>query len=246
MPDLIWSFSATNEAEHFRQVWRRDERIHIVAEMVLAQDDVTSHANKRPAKALGVANFVFLSRITPMKNLHTAIELLAKLRGEIHFSFYGPIDDDAYWARCQQSLQKLPAWVHAHYGGVIARDQVVETLAAHHFFLLPTFGENFGHAIIEALSAGCPVLISDRTPWRNLAAADAGWDTSLEDEALWLARLQACIDMDMTAYAQISSRAMAYAALQAENSSSLQQNKAVFDLAASLPRKRSMSEPGER
>ena len=37
-------------------------------------------------------------------------------------------------------------------------------------FLLPTGGENFGHAIFEALSCGVPVLISDQTPWRGLEA----------------------------------------------------------------------------
>jgi glycosyltransferase involved in cell wall biosynthesis len=33
-------------------------------------------------------------------------------------------------------------------------------------FVFPTRGENFGHVIIESLSVGTPVLLSDRTPWR--------------------------------------------------------------------------------
>jgi glycosyltransferase involved in cell wall biosynthesis len=46
--------------------------------------------------------------------------------------------------------------------------------------VLPTLGENFGHAIFEALSAGRPVLISNQTPWHNLASQKIGWDISLD------------------------------------------------------------------
>ena len=48
-------------------------------------------------------------------------------------------------------------------------------------FYCPRSGENFGHVIIEALSAGCLALISDRTPWRGLEDAGVGWDLALYD-----------------------------------------------------------------
>ena len=48
-------------------------------------------------------------------------------------------------------------------------------------FLLPTRGENFGHAIFDALEVGLPVLISDQTPWRELEQIGAGWSLSLAD-----------------------------------------------------------------
>jgi hypothetical protein len=43
-------------------------------------------------------------------------------------------------------------------------------LAEYDLFLFPTLGENYGHVISEALASGCPVVISDQTPWRNLEA----------------------------------------------------------------------------
>jgi glycosyltransferase involved in cell wall biosynthesis len=52
----------------------------------------------------------------------------------------------------------------------------------YHLFVLPTLGENYGHVIYEALSAGDPVLISDQTPWRNLIEMKAGWDLSLNEK----------------------------------------------------------------
>ena len=51
---------------------------------------------------------------------------------------------------------------------------VEESLQASHLFALLTLGENFGHAIGEALRAGCPVLISDQTPWTDVVATGAG------------------------------------------------------------------------
>ena len=45
------------------------------------------------------------------------------------------------------------------------------TLAGYDLFLLPTRGENFCHAVFDALEAGLPVLISDQTPWQDLAGA---------------------------------------------------------------------------
>ena len=50
------------------------------------------------------------------------------------------------------------------------RETIVEALGRSDLFLLPTGGENFGHAIFEALACGVPALISDQTPWRGLAA----------------------------------------------------------------------------
>jgi glycosyltransferase involved in cell wall biosynthesis len=60
---------------------------------------------------------------------------------------------------------------------------------------LPTTGENFGHAIFEALSCAVPVLISDTTPWRGLAAIRAGWDLPLQDPTAFAAVIDAYLAM---------------------------------------------------
>ena len=66
------------------------------------------------------------------------------------------------------------------YHGVIKHEEVARELAGHDLFFLPTWGENFGHVIHEALAAGLPVLISDKTPWRNLEDQGVGWDLPLD------------------------------------------------------------------
>ena len=77
-------------------------------------------------------------------------------------------------------------------------------LSDYHFFILPTFHENFGHSIFEALSAGCPVLISDQTPWHDLEEKKAGWDLPLNDESLWKDKLNELIKMSDDEYQEWS------------------------------------------
>ena len=92
-----------------------------------------------------------------------------------------------------------------------------QTLAAYHLFLLPTRGENFGHVILEALSAGCPVLISDQTPWRGLESSGIGWALPLTEPERFRAVLNQCIAMDESKFIHRSRQATRYAAAWAQN-----------------------------
>ena len=42
-------------------------------------------------------------------------------------------------------------------------------------YVLPSHSENFGVTVAAALSAGTPVITTDRTLWRGLEARGAGW-----------------------------------------------------------------------
>jgi hypothetical protein len=44
---------------------------------------------------------------------------------------------------------------------------------------MPTLGENFGHVILQSFMASTPVLISDKTPWKNLQNLNCGYDLDL-------------------------------------------------------------------
>ena len=132
----------------------------------------------------------FLSRISPEKNLDFALKVLRDVNVPALFDIYGLIVDKKYWNHCCSLIEVLPSNIQARYHGSVDYKNVPVTLGQYDLFLLPTRGENFGHAILDALAAGTPVLISDRTPWRGLARSGAGWDLPLEHPS----RFVECID----------------------------------------------------
>lgn len=81
----------------------------------------------------------------------------------------------------------------------------------------PTSGENFGHAILEALSNGRPVIISDQTPWRSLPDKMAGWDLAINNDQLFAKALQNVINMTDDVFQEWSHGAYAYARQCADN-----------------------------
>ncbi len=159
---------------------------------------------RKRRKPAGELRIVFLSRISRIKNLHGALEMLKGIRGSVSFTIYGPPEDSAYWAYCQSIAAQLAANVSIHYLGEVRHERVKESLSEYDVFFLPTCGENYGHVIIEAMLAGCPVVISDQTPWRKLEQAGVGWDLPLHSPERFRGALEACVDMapaDFTAFA---------------------------------------------
>lgn len=128
-----------------------------------------------------IINAVFISRISPKKNLSYALKSLKNIQGPLIYNIYGPIEDRNYWQLCQSIIAKLPSNITVQYRGELTPDEVVPTLSSYDFFFMPTKGENYGHVIAEALCAGLPLVISNTTPWRGLESLGIGWDLPLEN-----------------------------------------------------------------
>lgn len=173
---------------------------------------VSRAPGSRKVKIPGVLRLVFVGRCSPMKNLSGALRMLRGLSGAVSFCIYGPTEDAEYWKECQDLIAALPPNVQVRYEGEVAHEKVAQVFRSHDLFLLPTLGENFGHVICEALAVGCPVLISDQTPWRNLEAEGAGWDIALENVQRFRSVLQQCVDADHEWFTALSRRARNYAA----------------------------------
>jgi exosortase/archaeosortase family protein len=132
-------------------------------------------------KMPGILKCIFISRIMSIKNTLFFLTILQEVKAAIYFTIVGPVEDEAYWAECTKKIKILPDNIKVDYIGAKKHEELAGLLQQHHLFVLPTTGENFGHAIFEALLAGRPVLISDQTPWLNLQASNAGWDLLLND-----------------------------------------------------------------
>ncbi len=152
------------------------------------------------AKAPGSLRLLFLSRITPKKNLAFLLEVLADhAGGPIDLDIVGNVDDAAYWSRCQHLIARLPATVRARYQGEATPAEVAGWMARAHTLVLPTLGENYGYVVAEALECGRPVLISDHTPWHDLQARGSGWVVPLTPDA-WRAAIAGLLTLSDAEY----------------------------------------------
>jgi len=230
--NVIWQTSSPYEETNIRQWFGTKAHVVVAPNLpALASGDFMF---RRPNKAEAQLRIVFLSRISRKKNLDGALRLLQNLQRKVTLDIYGPLEDTTYWHECQEEMTHLPANVKVDYKGSIEHSRVVETMAQYDLFFLPTLGENFGHVILEALIAGCPVLISDTTPWRDLEPKGVGWDVPLDNPTRFQEILQRCVDMNASEHALWSRRAYEYGLTASQDESVLEQNRQLFYQAMQL------------
>ncbi|WP_029935152.1 glycosyltransferase, partial [Thiomicrospira pelophila] len=184
--------------------------------------------NYRPSK---VFKIVFLSRLSPKKNLDYALKCLAFVTNEAVFDIYGPKEDEAYWKICLKLIEALPTNITVNYYGSVKSDQVAEIFSRYDLFFFPTRGENYGHVIAESLSVGTPVLISNQTPWRDLADDNIGWDLPLNSMKEFVKKIE--IFANLSSEERASSRQIIFEnGLKRVNSNAdLEANRRLFEFA---------------
>lgn len=166
------------------------DRIHFMTNIPSIPKDRNISVNKVDGKA----NLIFISRIVPKKNLLSALNYLSEVKGNLNFDIYGSLEDEMYWKECEKKIKELPSNIHVEYKGLISHGHVHETLKKYDAFLFPTLSENFGHVIAEALMVGCPVIISDQTPWTDVNDIDGGWSLPLNDSKNFVDAIQSIVD----------------------------------------------------
>lgn len=189
---------------HFQST--SDEETEAIAKWLKASNDFIHRLDNIPSipkceyprreKVAGEGRFVFLSRIHPKKNLLSAIKYFYNVEGVAVFDIFGSIEDENYWAECQEEIKKLPANVKVEYKGLVSHEQVHEIFSQYDAFLFPTLSENYGHVIAESLVVGTPVIISDQTPWSDVNEAGSGWAVSLDSEKSFVCAIMKIINSD--------------------------------------------------
>lgn len=179
-------------------------------------------------KETGTLSVLFIGRIHPIKNLDYLLNVLQGVNGIIKLTIVGVLEQPSYWNDCQEIINSFPSTVQVNYKGEIPHDQLPAIINNHHILALPTQGENFGHAIFEALSGGKPALISDQTPWRNLRQQNAGWDLDLHQPLLFSQALQEAVNWNYETYSQWSDAAYKLATQYADQSKLKEQYKKIF------------------
>lgn len=132
---------------------------------------------------------LFMSRIDPKKGLDLLIPALERLLIEyedLHFVLAGANPQDSkYEQQIQQQIKASNLATHTTITGFVTGEIKAAWLEAADLFVLPSYYENFGIAVAEAMIAGIPVVISDQVHiWEDVKGAQAGWVCACEVDDL--------------------------------------------------------------
>lgn len=197
-----WHATSEMELESIRRMFGPQSQV----ELLVASRPVC-FAQARTLAPQSPLRLVYASRITPKKGLLLALAALSNVSSPVSLRIAGPSDDKTYLQRCERAISMLPARHRASLLGCLSHDQVSVELAAADGFILPTQGENFGHAILEALAAGCPVIVGEATPWADVIRAGAGWVVE-EDQMSVAAAIESLASASQDRMQELSGRAV--------------------------------------
>lgn len=181
----IWkriTFHASNEREQadIKKVFGKKCAVHVIANFPISPDKISPNFSSPGSEGY---RFLFFSRIHPIKGLHYALQAISTITLPLHISIIGPVEDEKYFHFCRLLIKQLPKIISVSISPPQSPTARQTLMAAHHFFLLPSESESFGHSIFEALLAGLPILISDRTPFQQVELGKYGFEFSLESIA---------------------------------------------------------------
>ncbi|EFK96553.1 Glycosyl transferase, group 1 [sediment metagenome] len=144
----------------------------------------------KPRRADGVKTLLFLSRIHPKKGLDILLRAWGRLQGRYQdwrIEVVGP-DNEGYLTAMQELAVELRLERVEFRGPLFGTDKLAAYANAD-AYVLPSWSENFGYTVAEALAAGTPVITTRETPWSVLEREGCGWwiDTGLDS-------LTVCLD----------------------------------------------------
>ncbi len=215
----------------------KQEATDIKARFASAKITVASNLNSgvilknTSVKKVNGLNLFFLSRISEVKNLHFALEVLNQIPKDISVTYdiYGNIENQDYWNRCKQLIERLPENITVAYKKELAFNEVQDTIKNYNALFLPTLNENFGHSIVESLLSGCPAIISDQTPWSDLEQNNCGFALSLNNKEKFVDAIVTMARLNQEEFSQKSNAANNYISGKIEIAKSINLYKSLFN-----------------
>lgn len=124
---------------------------------------------------------LFLSRIHVKKGIDFLLEAAAQLKNElagytIHIAGEG---DASYIRQLKEKAKQLGIESMVDFCGGVYGEKKWQLFRDADVFVLPTYSENFGIAVAEALASGTPVITTNGTPWEELNTLHCGWYTEV-------------------------------------------------------------------
>lgn len=141
---------------------------------------------RKYAALVGRRLVVFFGRINFKKGLDIlarAFAQVAREREDVHLVLAGP-DTEGYGRKVRGWLAEGGVLERTTFTGLLTEEDRFAALQQAEVFALPSYTENFGQVVAEAMASGVPVVISDRVNiWPEVLRADAGLVVPCDAEA---------------------------------------------------------------
>ena len=178
--NVQWHATNNEEAKQIKRWYKPPNNIEIIPNVVGKPISNKRTTTKQPNQL----RLLCVARVSPEKNIQYILDRLVNLQlNNVTLTIVGSEYNIAYANKLKQLAAKHG--LNVMWQGYLAPEALEASLLHYDLFILPTLGENFGHAITEALRAGLPVLISDKTPWKALSKNNAGFDINLNEPHLF-------------------------------------------------------------
>jgi len=143
---------------------------------------------------------LFLGRINFKKGLDLLIPAFARIHKnwpKAQLVLAGP-DNEDYGKEVRACIRKYGMSNRVTFTGMLKREDTVFAYVDSDLFVLPSYTENFGMTVVEAMACRCPVVISDKVNiWLEINQAGAGLVTQCNVEDLAKAMLKLIFDVEL-------------------------------------------------
>ncbi len=120
--------------------------------------------------ALKTKTALFMSRLHPKKGVSELVEVWRRMRPNGWELILAGPDESGLASKLNLSRSDSIKYV-----GEVQGEYKWRLLQQSSLFVLPSFSENFGVVVAEALIAGTPVIATHGTPWKSLVENECGW-----------------------------------------------------------------------
>jgi glycosyltransferase involved in cell wall biosynthesis len=118
---------------------------------------------------------LFVGRIYPVKGLPMLVEAWARVRpAGWKMRIVGP-DEAGHRTEVESLIRGAKAEADFEFAGPLHGQALRGAYESAGLFILPSYTENFGMVVAEALAAGVPVITTKGTPWDELRTRQCGW-----------------------------------------------------------------------
>jgi glycosyltransferase involved in cell wall biosynthesis len=151
-------------------------------------------------------NILYLGRIHPKKGIENLIKAFGLLEPREHQLLIAGSGEASY-VKMLETLAGKNRWAKAiHFLGHLDGEVKSKTYREAKIMVLPSYSENFGNVVLEALAHATPVVASRFTPWSGLENARCGkWVDN--DPAALAHGMEALLSLDNAGYVTIANAA---------------------------------------